>query len=76
VDFGVKDENLVDEETESRKEFQNHQNSLQPHVNWVYLFEIMHQIAMRITEERVRVEAVCIMKLLFLRSNGYFERKQ
>ncbi|KAG2376439.1 uncharacterized protein HKW66_Vig0154070 [Vigna angularis] len=76
VDFGVKDENLVDEEIESRKECQNHQNSLQPHVNWVSLFEIMHQIAMRITEERVRVEAVSIMKLLFLRSNGYFEREQ
>ncbi|ESW30207.1 hypothetical protein PHAVU_002G133700 [Phaseolus vulgaris] len=76
VDFGVKDENLVDEEIESRKEFQNHQNSLQPHVNWVYLFEIMHQIATRITEERVRVEAVSIMKLLFVRSNACFEREQ
>ncbi|KAK7367026.1 hypothetical protein VNO80_09032 [Phaseolus coccineus] len=76
VDFGVKDENLVNEEIESRKECQNHQNSLQPHVNWVYLFEIMHQIAMRITEERVRVEAVSIIKLLFVRSNAYFEREQ
>lgn len=76
MDFGVKDENLVDEEIESRKECQNHQNALQPHVNWVSLFEITHQIAMRITEERVRVEAVSIMKLLFLRSNAYFEREQ
>ncbi|CAJ1931024.1 unnamed protein product [Sphenostylis stenocarpa] len=29
-----------------------------------------------ITEERVRVEAVSIMELLFLRSNAYFEREQ
>ena len=36
----------------------------------------MHQIAMKITEERVRVEVVSIMKLHFLRSNAYFERER
>nr|KYP54432.1 hypothetical protein KK1_000620 [Cajanus cajan] len=76
VDSGVKDGNLFNEELVRRKESWSHQNSLQPHVNWIYLFEIMHQIAMRITEERERVEAVSIMKLLFLRSNAYFERDQ
>ncbi|KAK7407112.1 hypothetical protein VNO78_08755 [Psophocarpus tetragonolobus] len=76
VDSGVKDGNLFNGEIVSRTECSNYQNSLQPHVNWIYLFEIMHQIAMRITEERVRVEAVSIMKLLFLRSNAFFEREQ
>ncbi|RDY04266.1 hypothetical protein CR513_12035, partial [Mucuna pruriens] len=76
VDSGVNDGNHFNEETVNLKECWNHQNFLQPHVNWIYLFEIMHQIAMRITEERVRVEAVSIMKLLFLRSNAYFEREQ
>lgn len=73
---GVKDGKLFNEEILSRKECWNYQNVLQPHVNWPSLFEIMHQIAMRITEESVRVEAVSIMKLLFLRSNAYFEREQ
>ncbi|KAL2348854.1 hypothetical protein Fmac_002854 [Flemingia macrophylla] len=76
VDSGVEDGNLYNEEIASRKEDWNHQNSLKPHVNWIYLFEIMHQIATRITEERVRVKAVSIMELLFLRSNAYFERDQ
>ncbi|XP_028247519.1 uncharacterized protein LOC114425004 isoform X2 [Glycine soja] len=75
ADSGVKDGNIFNEEIGSRKECQSHQNSLQPRVNWIYLFEIMHQIAMKITEERVRVEVVSIMKLLFLQSNAYFERE-
>lgn len=76
MDSGVKDGNIFNEEIGSRKECQSHQNSLQPRVNWIYLFEIMHQIAMKITEERVRVEVVSIMKLLFLQSNAYFERER
>ncbi|KAL3000064.1 hypothetical protein AAZX31_09G192300 [Glycine max] len=76
ADSGVKDGNIFNEEIGSRKECQSHQNSLQPRVNWIYLFEIMHQIAMKITEERVRVEVVSIMKLLFLQSNAYFERER
>ncbi|XP_028226963.1 uncharacterized protein LOC114408015 isoform X1 [Glycine soja] len=76
VDSGVKDGNIFNEEIVSRQECQSQQNSLQPRVNWIYLFEIMHQIAMKITEERVRVEVVSIMKLHFLRSNAYFERER
>lgn len=76
MDSGVKDGNLFNEKIVSRKESWNHQSSVQPHVNWNHLFETMHQIAMRITEERVRVKAVSIMKLLFLRSNAYFEREE
>ncbi|XP_061343097.1 protein SENSITIVE TO UV 2 [Gastrolobium bilobum] len=72
----VKDGKFFNKEMLSRKECWNHQNALQPHVNWLYLFEIMHQIAMRITEESVRVEAATIMKLVLLRSNAYFEREQ
>lgn len=76
MDSGVKDGNIFNEEIVSRQECQSQQNSLQPCVNWIYLFEIMHQIAMKITEERVRVEVVSIMKLLFLQSNAYFERER
>lgn len=72
----VKDGKLFNEEILSRKECWNHQNASQTHVNWLYLFETMHQIAMRIKEESVRVEAVSIMNLVLLKSNAYFERAQ
>ncbi|XP_027362860.1 uncharacterized protein LOC113870469 [Abrus precatorius] len=73
---GVKDGKLFNEGILSRKECWNHQISLQTRVNWIGLFEIMHQIATRIIEESVRVETVSIMKLLLLRCNAYFEREQ
>ncbi|MED6114540.1 hypothetical protein PIB30_081207 [Stylosanthes scabra] len=72
----VKAGKLFNEEVLSRKENWNHQNASPTHVNWLYLFETMHQIAMRIKEESVRVEAVCIINLVLLKSNAYFERAQ
>lgn len=72
----MKDGKLFNEDVLGRKECRNYQNAPQPHVNWSNIFDTMHQIAMRITEERVRVETVSIMILLFLRSNAYFEREK
>ncbi|KAK4252691.1 hypothetical protein QN277_014435 [Acacia crassicarpa] len=54
----------------------NHRNSLQPEVNWVYLFEAMHHIAMKMTEDSVRVEAVSTMNLILQRSNAYTDRER
>lgn len=67
---------LFDVEMLSKRRRWNHQNSLQPQVNWVYLFEAMHHIAMKMTEESVRVEAVSIMIVILLRSNAYIDREQ
>jgi hypothetical protein len=73
---GVKDGKPFNDEISRRKECWNYQNALQqPCVKWSNIFDIMHQISMRITEENVRVQAVSIMILLFLRSNAYFERE-
>ncbi|GAU49031.1 hypothetical protein TSUD_236880 [Trifolium subterraneum] len=72
----AKDGKPFNEEMLRRKECWNYQNALQqPCVKWSNIFDIMHQISMRITEENVRVQAVSIMILLFLRSNAYFERE-
>lgn len=73
---GVKDGKLFNEGALGRKEGQSYQNASQPHVNWSNIFDSMHQIAMRITEESVRTETVSIMILLFLRSSAYFEREK
>lgn len=73
---GVKDGMPFNEEMLNRRERWNYQSALQPHVNWSNIFDIMHQISTRITEENVRMEAMSIMILLFLRSSAYFEREQ
>ncbi|CAK8540291.1 unnamed protein product [Lathyrus sativus] len=73
---GVKDRKPFNEEMLSRKDYWNYQSVLKPRVNWSSIFDILHQISTRITEENVRVEAVSIMILLFLRSTAYFEREQ
>jgi hypothetical protein len=73
---GVKDGKPFNEEMSRRKECWNYQSALQqPCVNWYSIFDIMHQISTRITEENVRVQAVSIMILLFQRSTAYFERE-
>ncbi|OIV94426.1 hypothetical protein TanjilG_25488 [Lupinus angustifolius] len=71
---GAKDRKLFNEETIGRKECWSHQSTMRPNVNWLCLFEIMHQIGMKITEESVRVEAVSIMNLVLVRSDAYNER--
>ncbi|CAJ2647094.1 unnamed protein product [Trifolium pratense] len=73
---GAKDGKLFNEEMLRRKECWNYQSALQqPCVRWSNIFDIMHQISTRITDENVRVQAVSIMILLFLRSTAYFERE-
>ncbi|KAF3949777.1 hypothetical protein CMV_024391 [Castanea mollissima] len=45
-------------------------------VDWVSLFEAMHQIIVRNTEECVRLEAVSVMIVILMRSNAYTEREK
>uniref|UniRef100_A0A803PSC7 Uncharacterized protein n=1 Tax=Cannabis sativa TaxID=3483 RepID=A0A803PSC7_CANSA len=45
-------------------------------VDWVSLFNIMLQTAMRITEESARLEAVSIMNIILIRCNPYTEREK
>ncbi|XP_030947183.1 uncharacterized protein LOC115971412 isoform X1 [Quercus lobata] len=45
-------------------------------VDWVSLFEAMHQIIVRNTEECVRLEAVSVMIVILMRSNAYMEREK
>eukprot|EP00257_Ricinus_communis_P016373 XP_015574532.1 uncharacterized protein LOC8278527 [Ricinus communis] len=44
-------------------------------VNWVSLFELLHQIAVRKTQGRVRLEAISIMNVILLRTNAHAERE-
>lgn len=67
---------LSDIEMLSKRRRWNQQDSLHPHVNWVYLFEEMHRIAMKMMEESVRVEALCIMTMILLRSNAFIDRER
>ncbi|GFZ16600.1 hypothetical protein Acr_25g0010090 [Actinidia rufa] len=41
-------------------------------LDWGAVFELMHQIATRNTEECARLEAVSIMNMILMRSNAYF----
>ncbi|GMY29640.1 protein SENSITIVE TO UV 2 isoform X2 [Fagus crenata] len=43
-------------------------------VDWVSLFEAVHQIIVRNTEECVRLEAVSVMNVVLVRRNAYMER--
>lgn len=45
-------------------------------VDWVSLFEAMHRIIVRNTEECVRLEAVSVMIVILMRSNAYMEREK
>ncbi|KAJ7943895.1 putative Dimerizations protein [Quillaja saponaria] len=60
----------------SKRGYLNHRNAVAPSVDWASLFEAMHQIAMKISEACVRVEAVSIMNVILVRSNAYFEREK
>lgn len=50
--------------------------SLFSHVNWIYLFEFMHLIVMKSSEECVRLEAISIMNVILMRSDAYTERER
>ncbi|OMO87801.1 hypothetical protein CCACVL1_08753 [Corchorus capsularis] len=45
-------------------------------VNWIYLFELMHQIVMKRSEEYIRLEAVSIMNVILTRSDAYTDREK
>lgn len=45
-------------------------------VNWISLFDLMHQIALCNRNECVRLEALSIMNLILIRSNAYTERER
>ncbi|XP_024952246.2 protein SENSITIVE TO UV 2 isoform X3 [Citrus sinensis] len=45
-------------------------------VNWVSLFELMHQTTMRVTDEHVRSEAISIMNMILMSSYSYMEREK
>lgn len=44
-------------------------------VDWISLFESIHQIALRSTEEHVRLEALSIMNVILMRTNASTERE-
>ncbi|XP_010518845.1 PREDICTED: uncharacterized protein LOC104798454 isoform X2 [Tarenaya hassleriana] len=43
--------------------------------NWLYLFELMNEIASRRTEEHVKLEAVSIMNIIVMGSDAYTKRE-
>ncbi|XP_022736635.1 uncharacterized protein LOC111289660 isoform X5 [Durio zibethinus] len=45
-------------------------------INWIHLFELMHLIAVKSSEECVRLEAVSIMNVILMRSDAYTEREK
>ncbi|XP_059641267.1 protein SENSITIVE TO UV 2 isoform X2 [Cornus florida] len=45
-------------------------------IDWVSIFELMHQIAMRNNEKLVRLEAVSIMNMILVTSDAYLEREK
>ncbi|XP_038724458.1 protein SENSITIVE TO UV 2 isoform X2 [Tripterygium wilfordii] len=59
------------------KEPRNHETSvLLSCINWGSLFEHMHQIAMKSTEECIRLEAVSTMNEIVMRNSTYVEREK
>ncbi|OMO93472.1 hypothetical protein COLO4_16905 [Corchorus olitorius] len=45
-------------------------------INWIHLFELMHQIVMKRSEEYIRLEAVSTMNVILTRSDAYTEREK
>ncbi|KAE8657222.1 putative Nbs-lrr resistance protein [Hibiscus syriacus] len=50
--------------------------SLFSHINWIYLFEFMHLIVTKSSEECVRLEAISIMNVILMSSDAYTEREK
>ncbi|GMP95359.1 hypothetical protein CsSME_00044440 [Camellia sinensis var. sinensis] len=66
---------LLNAESLCKKEQRNHGSAvLTSCLDWFSVFELMRQIAMRSTEECVRLEAVSIMNMILMRSNAYLDR--
>ncbi|KAK6251554.1 hypothetical protein SCA6_005559 [Theobroma cacao] len=45
-------------------------------INWIYLFESMHHIVMKSSEECVRLKAVSIMNVILMRTDAYTDREK
>uniref|UniRef100_A0A2P2KA97 Uncharacterized protein LOC8278527 n=1 Tax=Rhizophora mucronata TaxID=61149 RepID=A0A2P2KA97_RHIMU len=45
-------------------------------MDWVYVFQSMHQIAVKNTEEYLRLEAISVMNVVLMRSNAFTEREK
>lgn len=54
----------------------NKSTNLVPQVNWMSLFEMMHQVTKAHSAECVRIEAVSVMSLILMRNNTYTEREK
>lgn len=68
---------LLNAESLCKKEQRNHGSAvLTSCLDWFSVFELMRQIAMRSTEECVRLEAVSIMNMILMRSNAYLDREK
>lgn len=68
---------LLNAESLCKKEQRNHGSTvLTSCLDWFSVFELMRQIAMRSTEECVRLEAVSIMNMILMRSNAYLDREK
>lgn len=46
------------------------------HIDWVSLFEVILQTAMKNSKPGVRLEAVSIMNMIIMRSNPFIEREK
>jgi len=46
------------------------------HVDWFHLFESIRQIAVRLTEEHARMEAVSIMNVILMTTDAYSDREK
>lgn len=64
-------------ETESKNgDWNNVVATLVSHIDWVSLFEVIIQTAMRNAEQCIRLQAVCIMKVILMRTNAFMEREK
>ncbi|KAJ4728553.1 putative Dimerizations [Melia azedarach] len=45
-------------------------------INWVSVFELMHQTTMKVTDECVRSEAISIMNMIVMSSYAYIDREK
>lgn len=66
---------VFDSEIQYKKGHCNHGIAMS-RIDWVSLFELMHRIVTRHTEEHVRYEAACIMNLIIMKSDAYLEREK
>ncbi|KAK9928124.1 hypothetical protein M0R45_025276 [Rubus argutus] len=64
-------------ETESKNgDWNNVVATLVSHIDWVSLFEVIIQTAMRNAEQCIRLQAVCIMNVILMRTNAFMEREK